>query len=222
MQMYKIMIVEDDVAISKELALLLQHQGFQSCIWDLNEDIIEVIKREEPHVILLDINLPKEDGFSLCTRIRKTMQVPIVFVTSRNSDMDELCSMTLGGDDFITKPYHPSILIAHLQAIIKRCYEHHEAVMEHKGVVLEAALSRICYQEQICELTRNEVKILFYLFQHKGEIVPRDDLIDYLWDNKLFIDDNALSVNMTRIRNKLHEMGVDDFIITKHRQGYLL
>lgn len=117
--MYKIMIVEDDLAIQKELSLLLKNQGYDVCVWDLKEDILVFLKREEVQVILLDINLPKEDGFTLCTRIRTQSEVPIIFVTSRNSDMDELCSMTMGGDDFITKPYHPSVLIAHLQAVIK-------------------------------------------------------------------------------------------------------
>ena len=109
--MYKIMIVEDDLAIQKELSLLLKNQGYDVCVWDLKEDILVFLKREEVQVILLDINLPKEDGFTLCTRIRTQSEVPIIFVTSRNSDMDELCSMTMGGDDFITKPYHPSVLI---------------------------------------------------------------------------------------------------------------
>ena len=220
--MHTIMIVEDDTAIQKELEVLLQHQGFAPVVWNLQEDILEFIERTAPQVILLDINLPKEDGFSLCTRIRKHNEVPIIFVTSRNSDMDELCSMTMGGDDFITKPYNPSILVAHIQAIIKRCYEHQDSVIAHKGVKLDVALSRITYEEQCQELTKNELKILYYLFQHKGEIVARDDLIDYLWDNKLFIDDNALSVNITRIRGKLFDMGIEDFIITKHRQGYFI
>ena len=137
--------------------------------------------------------------------------------------MDELCSMTLGGDDFITKPYNHSVLLAHLQAVIKRSYQHvSEHIYQHKGVSLDVALSKITYGDKDQELTKNEVRILYYLFQHKGEIVPRDDLIDYLWDNKLFIDDNALSVNITRIRNKLLQMGVEDFIITKHRQGYYI
>lgn len=221
--MMKIMIVEDDEAIQKELQVLLQNQGYAVCIWDFKEDIVAFIERQEVHVILLDINLPKEDGFAICTRVRQKKTTPIIFVTSRNSDMDELCSMTLGGDDFITKPYNSSVLLAHLQAVLKRSYQSlNENVLLHKEVVLDIALSRISYKEQFQDLTKNEVKILYYLFLHKGEIVPRDDLIDYLWDNKLFIDDNALSVNITRIRNKLFQLGIEDFIITKHRQGYFI
>lgn len=219
--MYTIMIVEDDEAIQKELEVLLKHQGYAVCVWDLKEDIVAYLEAQEAHVILLDINLPKEDGFTLCTRIRAKSSVPIIFVTSRNSDMDELCSMTLGGDDFITKPYNPSVLLAHLQAVIKRSYQQNsEHLFQHRGVTLDLALSRISFQDAFEELTKNELRILHYLFLQKGEIVPRDDLIDYLWDNKLFIDDNALSVNITRIRNKLQRIGVEEFIMTKHRQGY--
>lgn len=219
--MYNIMIVEDDEAIQKELEVLLKNQGYAVCVWNLKEDIVAFLEAQEAHVILLDINLPKEDGFTLCTRIRAKSSVPIIFVTSRNSDMDELCSMTLGGDDFITKPYNPSVLLAHLQAVIKRSYKQNsEHIFQHRGVTLDLALSRIAFQDVYEELTKNELRILHYLFLHKGEIVPRDDLIDYLWDNKLFIDDNALSVNITRIRNKLLHIGVEEFIMTKHRQGY--
>ena len=134
--------------------------------------------------------------------------------------MDELCSMQTGGDDFITKPYNTSILLARIAALLKRSYEWKDQNLTHNGVTLDVAMSRISFQKKTRELTKNEVKILHYMFQHKGEIVPREDLIDYLWDNKLFIDDNALSVNVTRIRNKLRELGVDDFIVTRHRQGY--
>ena len=128
--------------------------------------------------------------------------------------------MQMGGDDFITKPYNTSILLARIAALLKRSYEWKDQNLTHNGVTLDVAMSRVGYQNNARELTKNEVKILHYMFQHKGEIIPREDLIDYLWDNKLFIDDNALSVNVTRIRNKLRELGVEDFIVTRHRQGY--
>lgn len=220
--MYKIMIIEDDEAIQKELCTLLQNQGYACVSWDLHEPIRSFIEREEPHILLLDINLPGMDGFTLCSQIRLFSSLPIMFVTSRSSDVDELCSMQMGGDDFITKPYHTGILLARIAALLKRSYVWKETTLTHCGVELDTAMSRICYQDAFRELTKNEVKIMHYLFQHKGEIVPREDLIDYLWDNKLFIDDNALSVNVTRIRNKLRELGIEDFIQTKHRQGYLI
>ena len=218
--MYTILIIEDDEAICKELQMLLEKQGYEAVCWNLQEDIKELVKTLDPHIILLDINLPQMDGFTICSQLRSFSKVPIIFVTSRNTDMDELCSMKMGGDDFITKPYNTSILLARIAALLKRSYEWKDQNLTHNGVTLDVAMSRVGYQNNARELTKNEVKILHYMFQHKGEIIPREDLIDYLWDNKLFIDDNALSVNVTRIRNKLRELGVEDFIVTRHRQGY--
>ena len=200
--MYKILLIEDDETIVKELSEVLRRQGYACCVWNLMEDMQLLLQREEPHCILLDINLPHTDGFVLCKQIRSFSGVPIIFVTSRNTDMDELCSMTLGGDD------------------LKRTYAHGETILTHRGVYLFVARSVLAYEGKECELTKNELRILYNLFCHKGEIVARDDLIDDLWDNKLFIDDNALSVNITRIRAKLKELGVEAFIHTRHRQGY--
>ncbi len=218
--MFTILIIEDDEAICRELQMLLQKQGYEAICWNMQEDIRELVKTHDPHIILLDINLPQMDGFTVCSQLRSFSKVPIIFVTSRNTDMDELCSMQMGGDDFITKPYNTSILLARIAALLKRSYEWKDQNLTHHGVLLDVAMSRVEYQNNTRELTKNEVKILHYMFQHKGEIIPREDLIDYLWDNKLFIDDNALSVNVTRIRNKLRELGVEDFIVTRHRQGY--
>ena len=220
MRMYTILIIEDDEAICRELQMLLQKQGYEAICWNMQEDIRELVKTHDPHIILLDINLPQMDGFTVCSQLRSFSKVPIIFVTSRNTDMDELCSMQMGCDDFITKPYNTSILLARIAALLKRSYEWKDQNLTHHGVLLDVAMSRVEYQNNTRELTKNEVKILHYMFQHKGEIIPREDLIDYLWDNKLFIDDNALSVNVTRIRNKLRELGVEDFIVTRHRQGY--
>lgn len=220
MRMYTILIIEDDEAICRELQMLLQKQGYEAICWNMQEDIRELVKTHDPHIILLDINLPQMDGFTVCSQLRSFSKVPIIFVTSRNTDMDELCSMQMGGDDFITKPYNTSILLARIAALLKRSYEWKDQNLTHHGVLLDVAMSRVEYQNNTRELTKNEVKILHYMFQHKGEIIPREDLIDNLWDNKLFIDDNALSVNVTRIRNKLRELGVEDFIVTRHRQGY--
>ena len=218
--MYTILIIEDDEAICRELQMLLQKQGYEAICWNMQEDIRELVKTHDPHIILLDINLPQMDGFTVCSQLRSFSKVPIIFVTSWNTDMDELCSMQMGGDDFITKPYNTSILLARIAALLKRSYEWKDQNLTHHGVLLDVAMSRVEFQNNTRELTKNEVKILHYMFQHKGEIIPREDLIDYLWDNKLFIDDNALSVNVTRIRNKLRELGVEDFIVTRHRQGY--
>ena len=220
MRMYTILIIEDDEAICRELQMLLQKQGYEAICWNMQEDIRELVKTHDPHIILLDINLPQMDGFTVCSQLRSFSKVPIIFVTSRNTDMDELCSIQMGGDDFITKLSNSSVLLARIAALLKRSYEWKDQNLTHHGVLLDVAMSRVEFQNNTRELTKNEVKILHYMFQHKGEIIPREDLIDYLWDNKLFIDDNALSVNVTRIRNKLRELGVEDFIVTRHRQGY--
>lgn len=192
MRMYMILIIEDDEAICRELQMLLQKQGYEAICWNMQEDIRELVKTHDPHIILLDINLPQMDGFTVCSQLRSFSKVPIIFVTSRNTDMDELCSMQMGGDDFITKPYNTSILLARIAALLKRSYEWKDQNLTHHGVLLDVAMSRVEFQNNTRELTKNEVKILHYMFQHKGEIIPREDLIDYLWDNKLFIDDNAL------------------------------
>ena len=220
MRMYTILIIEDDEGNLQRTADAATETGYEAICWNMQEDIRELVKTHDPHIILLDINLPQMDGFTVCSQLRSFSKVPIIFVTSRNTDMDELCSMQMGGDDFITKPYNTSILLARIAALLKRSYEWKDQNLTHHGVLLDVAMSRVEFQNNTRELTKNEVKILHYMFQHKGEIIPREDLIDYLWDNKLFIDDNALSVNVTRIRNKLRELGVEDFIVTRHRQGY--
>lgn len=219
--MYKVLIIEDDKRICEELMLVLKNSNFETCTLELLGDRARQIKEIKPHLILLDINLPECDGFSLCTEIRDFSKVPIIFVTSRNTDMDELRSMTLGGDDFITKPYNIFILIARMNALLKRAYPGEEReVLIHNGVALEIETSKVSFEGKSIELTKNEFKILYYLFKNTSKINARADLIEYLWDNRLFVDDNTLSVNITRIRNKLEQIGVYNFIITKHRQGY--
>lgn len=175
--MYTILIIEDDEAICRELQMLLQKQGYEAICWNMQEDIRELVKTHDPHIILLDINLPQMDGFTVCSQLRSFSKVPIIFVTSRNTDMDELCSMQMGGDDFITKPYNTSILLARIAALLKRSYEWKDQNLTHHGVLLDVAMSRVEYQNNTRELTKNEVKILHYMFQHKGEIIPREDLI---------------------------------------------
>lgn len=222
--MYKIMIIEDCEEIRNELSILLKNNNYDiSAPADFN-NIIDLIQIEQPHLILLDINLPCCDGFKLCTKIRSFSSVPIIFVTSRNSDMDELLSITLGGDDFITKPYNTSILFARISSLLKRSYPNKipNNVVEHKNVKIDMLSGNVKHNNKSVELTKNELKILHYLFINKQRIVARVDIIEYLWDNQLFVDDNTLSVNITRIRNKLKSIGVTDFIKTKRGQGYMI
>lgn len=219
----KIMIIEDDAVIQTELTKLLLGNGYDACAISDFANPISDIKAYKPHLILLDIKLPNISGFSLCSEIRGFSNVPIIFVTSSDTDMDELNSIMLGGDAFITKPYNTAILLAKIASLLKRVYELQQHTdHEWQGAVLHLESSSIEYKGAKAELTKNELKILCFLFNNAGRICPRSDIIDYLWDNQLYVDDNALSVNINRIRDKLTSIGLNDFIKTKHRQGYML
>lgn len=223
MKRYKIMIIEDDPVIQGELQTLLNGNGYATIgIKDFSA-VIEQIQDEKPHLILLDIKLPGENGFALCSKIRTFSEVPIIFVTSCNTDMDELNSIMLGGDAFITKPYNTAILLAKIASLLKKTYpaQQREKIV-YGDAVLHLESSSLDYKGHSVELTKNELKILYYLFKNGGKICSRGDMIEYLWDNQLYVDDNALSVNINRIREKLAGIGLTDFIKTKHRQGYTI
>lgn len=220
---YKILIIEDDPIIRSQLQALLTGNGYEVyAVTDFSKAISDV-KEQAPHLILLDIKLPQENGFSLCSKIRGFSNAPIIFVTSCSTDMDELNSIMLGGDAFLTKPYNTAILLAKTASLLKRAYPTGESEsLNYHGAVLRMDSSKIEYAGQQADLTKNELKILYYLFKHAGAICSRADMIEYLWDNHLYVDDNALSVNINRIRDKLAAIGLTGFIRTKHRQGYTL
>lgn len=219
----KILIIEDEPLIRNELKSLLQSNGYETAALEEFSDVIGQIKAEQPHLILLDIKLPGTSGFSICTQIRAFSEAPIIFVTSCNTDMDELNSIMLGGDAFITKPYHTAILLAKISSLLRRAYPVQQSEqMACGGAVLRLESSSLDYNGQSVELTKNELKILYYLFKNAGKICARGDLVEFLWDNQLYVDDNALSVNINRIREKLAGIGLTDFIKTKHRQGYTI
>lgn len=223
MNVNKIMIIEDDIVIQTELKKLLIGNGYDVCAISDFANPISHIKAYKPHLILLDIKLPNVSGFSICSEIRGFSNVPIIFVTSCDTDMDELNSIMLGGDAFISKPYNTAILLAKIASLLKRVYEVQQHTdYEWQGAVLHLESSSIEYTGAKVELTKNELKILYFLFSNAGKICSRKDIIDYLWDNQLYVDDNALSVNINRIRDKLVSIGLNDFIKTKHRQGYTL
>lgn len=223
MKQYKVMVIEDDPVIQGELQTLLGGNGYITVAAKDFSSAIENIKEEMPHLILLDIKLPGESGFTLCSKIRIFSNAPIIFVTSCNTDMDELNSIMLGGDAFITKPYNTAILLAKVASLLKRTYPAQQTEqMVYGGAVLHLEASVLEYEEQRVDLTKNEQKILYFLFKNAGKICSRADIIDFLWDNQLYVDDNALSVNISRIREKLTDIGLKDFIKTKHRQGYTL
>lgn len=218
----KIMIIEDDIIIQTELKNLLIGNGYDVyAVSDFSKSVTD-IKIYKPYLIILDIKLPKANGFSICSEIRSFSNVPIIFVTSCDTDMDELNSIMLGGDAFITKPYNTAILLAKIASLLKRVYNEQCVDFEWQGVILHLESSTIEYSGQKSELSKNELKILYFLFKHAGKICSRKDIVDYLWDNQLYVDDNTLSVNINRIRDKLTAIGLTDFIKTKHRQGYML
>ena len=219
----KIFIIEDDLTIQTQLKTLLSGNGYEvDAVTDYSR-IIEQLKAFAPHLVLLDIKLPGNSGFEVCSQIRSFSDIPIVFVTSSNTDMDELNSIMLGGDAFITKPYNTAILLAKIASLLRRAYASGQTeVLSWNGTDLHLESGFIEYSGRKADLTKNELKILYYLFKNAGKICPRSDIVDFLWDNQLYVDDNALSVNITRIREKLASIGLTDFIKTKHRQGYTL
>lgn len=222
--MSKIMIIEDEVTIREELKVFLTRYGYEVLVPDDFSNIIDYVKSKNPNLILLDINLPIFDGYYICREIRKFSEVPIIIVTSRDSDVDELMSMNLGADDFITKPYNTQILLARIESILKRVYRNStvQDVLEYGDMKLNLSNGTIVYNDKVIELTKNELKILSYLIKNRGKIVSRESLINYLWNCEMFIDDNTLSVNITRIRKKLEEIGLSNIIETRRGLGYIM
>ena len=221
--MQKIMIVEDDQAIREELALLLENEGYAPIVGEDFSTILEQAGRECPDLVLLDVGLPGRDGFSLCANLRKSVKAPVIFVTGRSSSLDEVRALSLGGDDYITKPYSIPVLLARIKAVLRRSGATDGTdVLEAAGLCLSLTKGTVSVSGQTAELTRNELQILACLMAHAGQIVSRADLIETLWDNQIYIDDNTLSVNMTRLRTKLAEIGLPDAIKTRRGMGYQL
>lgn len=221
--MTNIFIIEDDKKIKQEITNLLNRYGYNCSSSENYENIVEDAIASNPNLILLDINLPFYDGYYICRKIRKLSDVPIIIVTSRNSEMDELMSMNLGADDFITKPYNTQILLAHISAILRRTSSVSTSnVIEYKGVTLNLSKSIVEHEDREEELSKNEMKILYCLMESKGKIVGRDELMDVLWQSNEFIDDNTLTVNINRLRRKLDSIGVKEFLQTKRGQGYVI
>lgn len=225
--MYKVMVIEDEQQIRQELKVLLENALYQVTAAEEFVSIEKQVEKEAPDVVLLDISLPGTDGITLCKNIRKTSDVPIIFLTSRNTAMDELNGMTMGGDDYISKPFYAPVLLARIAAVLKRTAGTRQDQRDVKhlnveGCVLNLLDSTVSYSGKSAELTKNEVRICYCLFSNEGRIVPREEIMDDLWENHIFIDDNTLSVHMTHIRTKLKEIGLSSFIETKRGQGYLV
>lgn len=218
--MAKIAIIEDELDIREELRLLLSNAGYEAVAAEEFTDTASWVLAQSPDLILLDVGLPEKDGYALCKEVRRLSQVPILFVTSRDTSMDELKALSLGGDDFIAKPYNIPVLLARIQVILRRGGTLSSESITVKDLTLHLTRSSIQKGEKTVELTKNESRILWCLMQHPGEILQRADLIEFLWDNQVYIDDNTLSVNVTRLRTKLRELGLEDFIQTKRGMGY--
>lgn len=218
--------MEDEKDIRLELKLMLENALYQAEAAEDFSDIPRLVDETAPDLILLDIQLPGTDGLKVCRDIRKKTDVPIIFVTSRSNSMDELNGMMMGGDDYITKPYQAPILLARIAAVLKRTG--HNKAPENpcrftwKGCELDMLQGTLTYEGRSEQLTRNELRICCNLFSRAGQIISREELIDDLWENQIFIDDNTLSVNITRIRGKMKEIGLENLIVTRRGQGYQL
>ena len=221
--MSKIIIIEDTETIREELKTFLMRYGYEVVAPINFENIIHDTLTEQPNLILLDINLPVLDGYYICREIRKKSDVPIIVVTSRDNEMDELMSMNLGADDFITKPYNTQILLARIESILRRVHGFNiqETIVYH-DLKLNLSNGSVIYNGRTAELTKNELKILSCLIKNKGKIVSRDDLMDFMWNSDVFVDDNNLSVNVTRLRKKLEGVGMKENIETRRGLGYIL
>lgn len=218
------MIIEDEVIIREELKSFLSKYNYEVIAPSDFENVIEFILNENPDLILLDINLPIFDGYYICREIRKTSDIPIIIVTSRDSDMDELMSMNLGADDFVTKPYNTQILLARIAALLKRSggSSNTSKYLIYNNFKINLSNATISREDKEIELTKNEIKILSCLIENKGSIVSREILMEYLWKSDYFVDDSTLTVNITRLRRKLEGIGIKDAIETRRGLGYIM
>ncbi len=223
--MAKIMIIEDDDLICNELKELLQNSGYEAIILHNFNDSLEEILSAAPDLVLLDINIPYRNGELLLQRLRKTSNIPIIMVTSKNNETDEALSISYGADDYITKPYNPNILLLRIGAVLKRTNASYGAGLKevsYRNLIFDTQKGILKKDDMEIVLTKNEMIIFSYLLSHQNKIVTRDELMTALWDNTEFVNDNALTVNISRIRNKLKEIGYKDAIDTRKGQGYIL
>ena len=222
--MYKILLVEDDEIISKSIKQHLGNWNFEVVIAQDFRNITKEFNECNAHIVLLDLILPFYDGFYWCKEIRKISNVPIVFISSASDNMNIVMAVNMGGDDFIPKPFNVSVLLAKIQAILRRTYDMPNgiSILEHKGIILNLNDFTLSYRDKSMELTKNEFRILETLLVNKGKIVSRDTLMMKLWQDDNYVEENTLTVNVTRLRKKLEDLGIDDFIKTKVGCGYII
>lgn len=219
--MKNILIVEDDTELRNELKILLENNNYQVTTITTFTDVVNRINQINPDLILLDLNIPNLNGQLVLKELRKDSNVPVIIVTSKNTEVDEVVSMSYGADDYITKPYNPTILLLHIEAIFKRI-DGESNIITYHNIKLNLSNGTIKNGEYELTLTKNEQKILYYLIKNKGHIVTRDDIINYLWDTEDFIDDNTLTVNINRLRKKLATIKLDNIIETRRGEGYII
>ncbi len=222
--MYKILLVEDDEIISKSIMQHLENWDFELITARDFKNITNEFTECNAHIVLLDLILPFYDGFYWCKEIRKISNVPIVFLSSASDNMNIVMAVNMGGDDFISKPFNVSVLLAKIQAILRRTYDMPNgiSILEHKGIILNLNDFTLSYRDKSIELTKNEFRILETLLVNKGKIVSRDTLMMKLWQDDNYVEENTLTVNVTRLRKKLEDLGIDDFIKTKVGCGYII
>lgn len=222
--MYRILIVEDDPGIAQAIREQAEAWGFSAaCVEDFRNVMAE-FARFDPHLVLMDIVLPFFNGYHWCGEIRKVSKVPIIFLSSASDNMNIVMAVNLGADDFIAKPFDQSVLIAKIQALLRRTYDFAASVpvLEHRGALLNTGDNTLTYQDQQIALTKNEYRILLALMENKGKVVSRERLMERLWETDSFVDENTLTVNVNRLRKKLDAAGLSDFITTKFGVGYLI
>lgn len=222
MKLMNITIVEDDTVIREKLSSLLKENGYETTLVNDFQNVINNLLEINTDLILLDINLPYEDGFNICKKIKEKLQIPIIFVTSRDTTEDEIKSIQVGGVDFITKPYNKIILLEKIKRALKLNNPINFRELTKNGYTLDLHLSLLRYNGKETELTRNEFRILYYFFINPNRIITKDELLEKLWNDKYYLDDNILSVNINRLRKKASEIGIVDFLKNIRGQGYRL
>ena len=222
--MTKILVIEDDHQIQQELVLLLQRNGFEAQALTSFESVPQQIVTAHPDLVLLDLNLPGIDGQQICREVRQLSNVPIIVVTSRNTDLDELMVLSLGADDFIAKPYNTQILLMHITSVLRRANSDVTTgtKLSHAGVTLDSSSCKVSANQKSVELTKNELRILSLLMQNAGTVVSRQRIQEELWQSDEFVDDNTLTVNISHLRNTLASIGVEDFVMTRRGLGYVI
>lgn len=222
--MYRILIIEDDMGIAEAIQVQAQMWNLDAVYVRNFRKVMEEFSAFDPHLVLLDITLPFYNGYHWCNEIRKMSKVPIIFISSASDNMNIVMAMNMGGDDFITKPFDQSVLIAKVQALLRRSYDFVTAapVLEHRGAELNTGDNTLMFRGQKIELTKNEYRILLALMESKGKVVSREKLMERLWESDSFVDENTLTVNVNRLRKKLDAAGLPNFIVTKFGVGYLI